>query len=343
MRPTQSTRKRYLTLGIVTIFVIFLILFLIPYYRFLTQKVGISPIRALLGIDGLQSIDNKTNILILGIPGGLHEGPTLSDSITFVSYDRKKNRASSIGVPRDVWSETLQDRINSAYAYGEAKIKGGGMRLAKAEVGAIVGIPIHYAVVINFQEFRDLIDLLGGVDIEVQRSFTDKKFPIEGKENENCSGDPEFRCRYETVSFKKGLTHMSGETALNFVRSRNAEGDEGSDFARNQRQQLVMSAVKEKVVLTVLSFNLPKIQKLYDSLNKLVERDMTNQQVAIIARHILFGGKFQQKAAVIPREMFTVPDPFWYEGKYVLIPEKVSFEKIHHFISTYIGVSIEER
>jgi LCP family protein required for cell wall assembly len=266
-------------------------------------------------------VNDQVTILILGIPGGKHDGPLLSDSIIVVNYDFQKNRVVTIGIPRDVWSSTLQDKINSAYAYGEAKKKGGGLTLAKAEVGAIVGIPIQYAAVINFGKFKNLVDFFGGIDINVKNSFVDHKFPIEGKENDECGGDTEYHCRYETIRFEKGIQHMNGETALKFSRSRNAEGQEGSDFSRSLRQQLVTGQIKGKIFQTILSFNLGKTRQMYWELNQSIERDIDNQQAASLIKSVMFGRTFKQKDFGLPRELFVVPDGSLYEGRYVLVPK----------------------
>ena len=100
--------------------------------------------------------------------------------------------------------------------------KRAGFILSKAEVENIIGQPIHYAIVVDFDQFEAVINFLGGVDVIVENSFIDKEFPIAGRENNLCNSDPDYKCRYETISFTKGLTHMNGQTALKFVRSRYA-------------------------------------------------------------------------------------------------------------------------
>ncbi|NMB84485.1 LCP family protein [Candidatus Roizmanbacteria bacterium] len=307
-----------------------------PYYLFLTQTLKISPVKTLFSSDSLKTYKDQVNVLILGIAGENHDGPNLSDSIIVANYDIKNNQMTTVSIPRDIWSDTLKDKINSAYAYGEAKQKGGGLKLAKAEVSAIIGQPIQYAAVIDFDKFKTLIDYLGGLDVEVSRSFTDKEFPIAGKENNLCNGDPEYRCRYETISFSKGLTHMDGETALKYVRSRHAQDSEGSDFARGQRQQEVIKALKNKVVDIVKTGRLNEISGLYQELNKLIGRDITNQQVAIVAKNIFLKKDFQQKQISLTDDFFIVPQYYLYDGKYVLIPESGDFETIHEYINCHI-------
>jgi len=112
--------------------------------------------------------------------------------------------------------------------------------LAKSVAEEIVGIPVHYAVVVDFDFFQKVIDELGGIEVDVETDFVDDRYPIKGREDDLCNGDPKFSCRYETVEFKKGLQFMDGGAALKFVRSRNAEGDEGTDLARIARQEKVI-------------------------------------------------------------------------------------------------------
>src|SRR3989344_4978518 len=232
-------------LFLVLLAIIYLLLTTSRYYRFLTETLKISPIKTLLSLDSLKTYDDQVTILILGIAGMNHQGGTLSDSIIVVNYNLQTNSLLTISLPRDIWSDTLQDKINTAYAYGEAKQKNGGLKIAKAEIEAVVGIPIQYATVIDFAKFKELIDILDGVDINVERSFTDHKFPIPGRENDTCRGDTDLKCRYESITFNKGLTHMDGKTALIYVRSRHADGAEGNDFARNRRQQKILAAIKK--------------------------------------------------------------------------------------------------
>ncbi len=334
------SRKLILILIVLLAFIGF---WLVPFYLFVKNDLRISLAKTLFSLDGPKQIDNQTNILILGIPGQKHDGPTLSDSITVIHFDSLHNKLISIGIPRDLWSNTLQDKINSAYAYGEAKVSAGGIKLAKAEVGAIIGEPVEYAVVINFQHFEQLIDSLGGVNINVQHSFVDHKFPIDGKENDLCGGDPEFKCRYQTVPFTKGMTHMDGETALKFVRSRNAEGEEGNDFARSQRQQLILSAVKSKTIAIMLSFNLAKTKGLYYNFDKLVQRDLTNQQVAVFLKDILLNKSLTQNSFSLPQQLFTVPDPLVYYGKYVLIPKDNNYDTVHKYVDCLFSISDSQK
>lgn len=339
----MKSRKTVILLSLGVLFFLFIFFVVGPYYHFITKTLNISPLTTVFPGNTLKKVDNQVGILILGIPGGTHDGPNLSDSITVANYNFDTNTLTTIGVPRDIWSSTLQDKINSAYAFGEAKQEGGGgIKLAKAEVSAIVGIPIQYAVVINFNKFKELIDYLGGIDVTVQHSFVDHEFPIEGKENDECGGDPDFKCRYETVSFEQGKTHMNGETALKFVRSRHAVGDQGTDFARSQRQQVVLSSLKEKIIGLIKGHDIDKLSQLYKEGNALLVRDITNQQLAIIGKNIVLKKHFAQKNISLSEDIFEVPDYSLYEGRYVLIPTNNDYDALHSYITCLINKAEKE-
>lgn len=312
-----------------------LIFLIYPYYNFVTKTLKVSPLKTLFSIDGIKTYNNHVNILFLGIAGANHDGPNLSDLIVVVSYDLKINHLTTISIPRDVWSKTLHDKINSAYAYGEAKKKGAGFILAKAEVETIIGQPIHYAAAIDFDQFEELINFLGGIDVNVENSFVDKEFPIAGKENDLCDNDPEYKCRYETISFTKGLIHMDGEIALKFVRSRNSQDSEGTDFAREKRQQKVIEAIKNKLIAFAKKPNLDDYKKLYDFLDKLVKRDINNQQIAIIFKNIILKRNFKQEKIVLSEDFFVNPETNLekYDGLWVLIPKDDNIKLVQDYIN----------
>lgn len=328
---TQKIKTRALFFLAVIVVIIFFCVR--PYYNLISSIVGVSPARILLTSGSYKKNDDRVNIVLLGKAGGNHDGPNLTDSIVVASYNLKTNSATLISIPRDIWSGTLHDKINSAYAYGEAKKKGGGMILGKAEVGAIVGLPIHYAVLIDFDKFKTLIDYFGGIDITVDRSFDDLKFPITGRENDECGGDPEYLCRYEHISFKQGLQHMDGNTALKYVRSRYAIGEEGTDFARNKRQEKILKALSERILMTIKKGNIDTIKNMYSQLDAIISRDITNPEAAYIGKNILLKKSFNLTQFALSEDLFTVPRKSDYLGKYVLIPTSGSFNSIHEHIA----------
>lgn len=281
--------------------------------------------------ENIKSFEGRTNILILGKGGANHEAPDLTDTIIFASIDNVGHRVTLISIPRDIWIPSIRAKVNSAYYWGNQKKPpesgdsilrgGGGLVLAKSAVEEIVGQPVHYGVVVDFEVFKNIIDVMGGVEVDVEASFTDEKYPIEGKEDNSCGGDPEYRCRYETVSFEKGLTPMDGETALKFSRSRNAEGDEGTDFARSIRQQKVIDAIKKKALSKEILYSPKKLLAIKDVLEENVETDIDDTALAILARRA-WQAKNNIGSDILPEDLLENPPiSLRYDNQYVFIPK----------------------
>lgn len=241
----------------------------------------LTPANALLTTEG------RTNILILGVGGANHEAPELTDTIIFSSYSHKSGRLLLFSLPRDIWVPDLRAKMNSAYYWGNRKTPGGGVVLAKSAVREIVGEGIHYAIVVDFGSFVKLIDFLGGIEVDVENSFIDRKYPIPGAENDECQGDPLFGCRYETLTFEKGKQVFDGERALKFARSRNAEGDEGTDFARARRQQKIIEGVSAKITTPGFLLNLGKVKGLIEIARESFKTDLPPSLYPAFLRIIL--------------------------------------------------------
>ncbi len=331
-------RQRYSQLQLIIIVILFFvsIFFSIKTYRYIqavSAQTGVTP-QILLqliidGTDSLKSSDGRINLLLLGIAGGTHEGPDLTDTMLVVSLKKDSPSISLLSIPRDIWSETLKDRINSAYHYGEEKRKGGGKVLAKAIVEDVTGLVIYYVVIVDFSQFERLIDVVGGIDVVVPKAFIDTQYPIAGKENDECGGDTTYACRYETVQFLEGLQHVDGKTALKYVRSRHAEGDEGTDFARGIRQQEVIVALKEKIMQSKPWFHPNTSIQLLQLADLATDTDMTIGEQLTMGKYLL---NVQLRAfSKISIEPLLINPPSWMYGRYVLVPEK-DFETIHSFI-----------
>jgi len=263
--------------------------------------------------------DGQVNVLILGTAGAGRGAmdEDITDTIIFASIPVKTGKISLVSVPRDIWIPNLKDKINSAYAYG--KRKGGvktGMILARSTVEEIIGKDISYTIVINFNQFKDIIDAIGGIDIDVKTPFTDNQYPIAGKENDTCGGDVSLSCRYETVSFKSGLQHMDGELALKFVRSRHAEGPEGGDIAREKRQQLVIMAIAKKVLSPQVLANPSVDLKLLQILENNIQLDLNPTEIAILGR-LIFNSRKNISAQSIPSNLlYNPPNQYLYHNDF---------------------------
>lgn len=291
--------------------------------------------------DQVLQINSRTNIVLLGKAGAGSDSPDLADTIIFISIKHSRPQTIDIvSLPRDIWLPELRAKLNSVYFWGNQKQEGGGLTLGKSVVEQILGQPIHYGMVLDFSGFVELVDFVGGVEVMVERSFTDEFYPIPGREDDECDGDPEFNCRYETVIFEEGLQIMDGETALKFVRSRRSEDlIEGTDQARSLRQQQVVRAVQTKLVSSDTLRSPGKILGLWDLFQKITETDIPNEALSVLARR---GVQAQEniKSHTIPDNLLLNPplSPK-RDNLYVFIPanENEEWTDVHSWMEEILN------
>jgi len=225
--------------------------------------------------------------------------------------------------------------VNTAYHYGELKQKGGGLLLSKVIMEDVIGMPIHYAAVVDFSGFTKVIDAVGGIDVNVPEAFTDTKYPKPGMEQSTCPGDPTNACVYETVHFNAGLQHMDGARALIYARSRHAEGDQGSDFARSRRQQIIMVALKDRFTHPIQWMTLPRLETLPKLLDDATDMDMNIAQVLMVGKR--FSSSRQDEIKKIAFDpLLDIPPAYLYNNLYVLVPQ-TSWDDIHAYIKQQLS------
>ncbi|PIP52829.1 hypothetical protein COX08_04320 [Candidatus Beckwithbacteria bacterium CG23_combo_of_CG06-09_8_20_14_all_34_8] len=272
----------------IVVFILALVLFK-PVRNFFTKLLVGPKIVTTFFSDPLYNLPNyngRTNILFLGIGGEGHDGGNLTDTLIFISLNLKNNSVAMVSIPRDIWVSSLSAKINAAYEIGEKESTGSGNLLVEDAVYEITGEPTHYTVMMDFAGFQHLIDTLGGIDITIDKSFTDEKYPISGKENDLCGGDTKFACRFETITFEKGLQHMDGATALKFSRSRHSTDlEEGTDFARALRQQKVIAAIKVKALSPSILLNPTRINQFREVVLKYIKVNpsISDNQISALA------------------------------------------------------------
>lgn len=288
--------------------------------------------------ENLDNTNGVTNFLILGIRGEGTDSPNLADTIIVLSYNYIEKSPSMISVPRDLWVPSLQAKINTAYYYGEEASSGAGIQMAEAAILEDLGLPIHYTAVINFSIFKETIDLLGGIDVNIDPGFTDPLFPISGKEN----AQPESS-RYESVTFATGSAHMDGETALKFVRSRHATGDEGTDFARSRRQQQVISAIKSKILSPNLLLNQTKMNTLTEILDRNLKTNLNHDLYPTLARIALDAKDNPVKSVTLSDKpdnngikiLYNPPTRF-FKGEWVLMPKDNNWTALKKYLDNLL-------
>jgi LCP family protein required for cell wall assembly len=213
----------------------------------------------------------RVNILVSGTseddPG--HEGAELTDSIMVISINTVDNSALMLSIPRDLWinyndgsSLGNSGKINEAYFRGRQGIKDdkeatkAGMQNLTDVVSEVTGLDIPYYLKIDYQAFRDAVDAVGGVDVNI-----DSGDPY-------CVGGGGIYDIYTSTKLTKGVHHLSGEEALNLSRSRNAGGGCGmasSDFSRTEYQRQILIEIRKKALSAGTLSNPEKIADLLDS------------------------------------------------------------------------------
>ena len=184
-------------------------------------------------------ISHSTTVLLLGTDNsqiGGRTGDRHSDSILLLRTDPEHHRLYYLSIPRDLVVPIAgvgTTKINAAF-------QNGGAALAIKTIRQFTGTDINHIVVVNFADFKDLIDALGGIDVNVPKPIRSNRF--------DCPYPTQARCsQWQGWRFPKGNQHMSGERALIYSRIRENMLDPAeTDVTRGARQQLVMDALASK-------------------------------------------------------------------------------------------------
>src|SRR3954471_16568533 len=174
--------------------------------------------------------DNATNIA--GRAGDMH-----SDSIMLLRTDPSHHRLYFLSIPRDLQVPIPgigTTKINAAY-------QNGGAALAIRTIRQFTGLDVNHVIVVNFGDFKELIDALGGIDVNVPKPIRSNRF--------DCPYATQAQCdKWQGCRFEKGNQHMNGERALIYSRIRkNVLDPSETDFTRGARQQAVIDAVTSKL------------------------------------------------------------------------------------------------
>jgi LCP family protein required for cell wall assembly len=193
-------------------------------------------------------LNHGTTILLLGTDSSTvagRSGDRHSDSIMILRTDPSHHQLSYLSIPRDllVHVEGLGNtKINAAY-------QSGGAALAIKTVHQFTGVPIDHVVIVDFNQFKDLIDAEGGITVNVPEAILSNRF--------DCPYPTRARClEWKGWRFHRGPQHMDGEQALIYSRIRENQLNPGeNDLTRAARQQAVAQAAEAKLasVGTVLS------------------------------------------------------------------------------------------
>ncbi len=268
---------------------------------------------------------SRINILLLGFRGedDPGEGKYLSDAITLISIDKNSNKVALISFPRDLyarlWCDPGKKKINFAYAQG-------GLECAKKTISYISGQYIDFAVSVDFEGLKELVDSLGGVEIYLEKPFQESfQWAKEGWEEDEYWNIQEIEGEENWVfQVPAGQNHLDGKTTLYYVRSRYST----NDFDRIRRQQQVLLAIKEKALSLGFLANPVKIYQMMDILSKHVRTDIELKN----AKSLIDLANNLDKKEIKTRYFDNGPNGLLYDTfinkEYILLPQGDNFEKI---------------
>ena len=204
-----------------------------------------------LAKDSGSILSDPATILVVGTDGRKtpdRRDARRSDTLLLLRTEPDKHRLSYLSIPRDL-------RVDIP-GYGSAKINAanqfGGPALTIATVRALTGLQVDHVVVLDFDGFRELIDAIGGIDLDVPKPIRSKPF--------DCPYKPAKCQTWEGWRFGKGEQHMDGRRALVYARIRtNTLDPSDNDVTRVGRQQAVADAVGDKIASVGTFFKLPFI------------------------------------------------------------------------------------
>jgi LCP family protein required for cell wall assembly len=221
----------------------------------------------LVGDDDTSSQQPKV-ILLLGLDTREETRSLNTDVIMVAALNPKTKSVSLLSLPRDTYMKPdgyKARKANAFYSIAQRQTKQPADQLVKELFGSFLGIPIDYVTVINFKTFEDIIDELGGIEVDVDMDMC----YIDNADGTN-------------IQLKKGFQELNGKEALDFVRYRHSSRKceqrtaESSDFERNERQQLVLSAMVDK--LTSVG-GLLKLGSIFDAVGNHIKTDMPKSQL----------------------------------------------------------------
>ena len=215
--------------------------------------------------------DGRVNVLLLGRGGGDHPGADLTDSILIASLDPIGKEVALLSLPRDLWvraPDLWSMKINAVFSSAKQKAlteneenfddaEAAGIEAMSSLIEDNIGIPIHYYSIVNFQAFKQAVDAVGGVTINVQEPLYDYNVAWENGGS--------------SLIADAGVQAFDGQRALLYARSRYTS----SDFARGERQRQLVVGLKEKVLQLGTFSNPVAVTKLINAIGDNVRTNIS--------------------------------------------------------------------
>lgn len=271
-------------------------------------------------------LGQRVNVLLVGIDFAPGRDQHLTDTMLVATLDPNTGEGALVSVPRDLYGVPLGDgrtydaKLNSLMSAANDDrdtFPLGGPATLKAAIGELLGTQIHYFAAIDIDGMAQIVDTIGGVEVFVERAIDDPRYA------DALTGRRGFY-------LAPGNHHLDGDTALAFARSRYGAGD--SDFTRAERQQVLLTAIAQKLTAGNLLVTLPG---LLDAIRDNVATDIPSGRIPAIAAEAQDADLGGLEQVVLTPPDYVVVDPNSAAG-YILIP---NLDAIHELGTRIFGTS----
>ncbi|WP_336183747.1 LCP family protein [Bacillus sp. 205(2023)] len=232
------------------------------------------------------------SILFMGIEDYATKGQKgRSDSLIVVTLDPKNKTMKMLSIPRDTRVQLASDTTGSKTKINSAYSKGGKDETVET-VENFLQIPIDKYVTVDFDGFKDVINEVGGIDVDVPFDFDEKSDVDESKR----------------IYFKKGEMHLNGEKALAYARMR--KQDKRGDFGRNDRQKQILNALIDRMSS---ASNIAKIDKIAETASENVETNIRiTEGLALQQIYSGFTSKKIDTLSITGSDLYLGPNNTYY-------------------------------
>ncbi|MGM9986032.1 MAG: LCP family protein [Bacillaceae bacterium] len=264
-----------------------------------------------LRMENVKPLTHNVSILLVGVDESEHRkaeygSAVRSDALLVATLNKDSKDVQLLSIPRDTYTyipvEGKEDKINHAHAFG-------GIDGSIEAVEGLLDIPIDYYVKINFEGFLEVIDELGGIEVDVPVSFTEQNSKDEGG----------------TITLEKGLQTLNAEEALALVRTRKID----SDAERGKRQMLVIDAILKKAMSAQ---SVSKLDKIIETMGENMKTNLTMSDILSLYKYALNNEGIQLN------KLQLEGDDQYIDNIYYYMPRQESLDEITQALKAHLGL-----
>lgn len=317
-KKQQKTSRNRLTIKILLFVTLSAFLVVAAYAIALQQKAAGAAERAYEAVSDRTKSDmretkvepakDNVSILFIGVDDSenRHQGDSnsRSDALLFATLNPKSKSVKLVSIPRDSYVYIPEigkrDKINHAHARG-------GTRATIETVEELFEVPVDYYVKMNFNAFIDVVDALGGVEVEVPYRRLEKD------ENDK-----------NTIQLEPGLQRLDGRHTLALARTRKAD----SDVERGKRQQMILQAIMKEAVSAK---SITKYGDVIDAVGDNMKTDMTFKEMMSFIEYVKGGMPKVDPITLVGEDDMSTGTYYWKL-------DEVELEEVKQLLQAHIGL-----